>query len=60
MVEGRKNSVMLPKKWKISFSSGITIATKMKCCNQCNNDIMCDECNFLVNETNISKLILIC
>ena len=43
---------MLPKNWKKSFSSGIKfiLLFKKKRSKKCNFEIICHECNILVNE----------
>ena len=50
MIEGKKISAMLPKSWKKSFDSGIIIPTKMRFCNECNDNKMCVKCNNHINE----------
>ena len=50
MIEGEKISAMLPKSWKKSFDNGIIIPTKMRFCNECNDNKMCVKCNNQVNE----------
>ena len=37
-------------KWKNSFSHGVEIPHKMKNCTNCDKDILCDECDKLVNQ----------
>ena len=41
---------MLPKRWKISFSSGVIKPTKMRFCIECTDEIVSDGCNFQINE----------
>ena len=36
--------------WKKSFSQGVVIPHKMKNCSDCKKDILCDECDKLVNQ----------
>ena len=50
MIEGKKLSALLPKSWKKSFDSGIIIPTKMRFCNECNEEKLCNKCNNEVNE----------
>ena len=50
MKEGKKISAMLPRSWKKSFDSGIIIPTKMRFCNECNDNKMCVKCNNQINE----------
>ena len=50
MKEGEKISATLPRSWKKSFDSGIIIPTKMRFCNECNDNKMCIKCNNKINE----------
>ena len=50
MIEGKKLSAMLPRSWKESFDSEIIIPTKMRFCNECNDNKMCVKCNNHINE----------
>ena len=50
MIEGEKISALLPKSWKKSFDSGITIPTKMRLCNENNDRKMCDKCKNQIKE----------
>ena len=50
MIEGEKISAMLTRSWKKSFDSGIIIPTKMRFCNECNDNKMCVKCNNHINE----------
>ena len=50
MLEGKQISAILPKSWKNSFENGIVILVKMKRCNECKGEILCDECNNQANE----------
>ena len=36
--------------WKKSFSQGVVIPHKMRNCTDCQNDLLCDECDKLVNQ----------
>ena len=42
---------MLPRSWKKSFNNGVVIPVKMRRCNNCSGEILCNECNNQVNET---------
>ena len=55
MIEGEKISAMLPRSWKKSFDSGIIIPTKMRFCNECNDNKMCVKCNNPINENKKSE-----
>ena len=50
MFEGDKLIAKVPLKWKISFSHGVKIPHKMKNCTNCEKDILCDECDKLVDQ----------
>ena len=50
MIEGKKVSALLPKKWRKSFDSGIIIPTKIRFCNDCNDKKMCNKCNNQIKE----------
>ena len=50
MIEGKEVSALLPKSWKKSFDSGISIPTKMRFCNECDDKKVCNKCNNQVNE----------
>ena len=41
---------MLPKSWKNAFNSGIIIPTKLRFCNECNDQEFCNKCNNQINE----------
>ena len=49
-IEGIKVSALLPEGWKKSFDTGIIIPTKMRFCNECNDEKMCNKCNNQINE----------
>ena len=40
----------IPLSWKKSFSHGVVIPHKMRNCNKCRKDILCDDCDKLVNQ----------
>ena len=50
MIEGKKQSAMLPRSWKKSFDSGLNIPTRMRFCNECNDQKVCNKCNNQINE----------
>ena len=41
---------MLPRSWKKSINNGIVIPVKMRRCNDCKGEILCDDCNNQVNQ----------
>ena len=50
MAEGDKLVAKVPLSWKKSFSQGVVIPHKMRNCNNCAKEILCDGCNKLVNQ----------
>ena len=50
MFEGDKLIANVTLSWKKSFSQGVVIPHKMKNCNNCTKDILCDGCDKLVNQ----------
>ena len=50
MKEGKKISAMLPRSWKKSFDSGIIIPKKMRFCNECDDEKLCNKCKNQINE----------
>ena len=52
MLEGKKISAMLSKSWKKSFNIGVVRPVKMRRCNHCNAEILCNEC---INQFNENK-----
>ena len=40
----------VPLSWKSSFNMGVVIPHKMRNCNKCSKDQLCDECDKLVNQ----------
>ena len=50
MAAGGKLIAKVPLSWKKSFSQGVEIPHKMRNCNNCKKDILCDECDNLVNQ----------
>ena len=51
MANGDKLIAKVPLSWKKSFSQGVVIPHKMRNCGGCEKDILCDNCNKLVNQT---------
>ena len=43
MKEGEKISAMLPRSWKKSFDNGVIIPKKMRFCNKCDDNKMCNK-----------------
>ena len=50
MFNGDKLQAKVPFSWKKSFSQGVVISHKMRNCNKCTKDILCDSCDILVNQ----------
>ena len=50
MYNGDKLVAKVPLSWKKSFSQGVVIPHKMRICNKCSKDILCDDCDNLVNQ----------
>ena len=50
MFEGDKLIAKLPLSWKKSFSHGVVIPHKRRNCNKCSKDVLCDDCDNLVNQ----------
>ena len=50
MAEGDKLVAKVPLSWKKSFSQGVVIPHKMRNCNNCTKDVLCDDCDKLVNQ----------
>ena len=48
--DGDKLISKVPLSWKKSFSQGVVIPHKMKNCNKCTKDVLCDDCDKLVNQ----------
>ena len=46
------NGDKVPLSWKKSYSQGVVIPHKMRNCNKCTKDILCDDCDKLVNQKN--------
>ena len=50
LYNGDKLIAKVPLSWKKSFSQGVIIPYKMRKCSDCKKDILCDECDNLVNQ----------
>ena len=50
MFRGDKLIAKVPLSWKKSFSQGVVIPHKLRNCNNCTNDNLCDDCDKLVNQ----------
>ena len=48
--DGDKLIAKVPLSWKKSFSHGVVIPHKMRNCKKCTKDILCDDCDKLVNQ----------
>ena len=53
MFDGDKLVAKVPLSWKKSFSQGVVIPQKMRNCNNCTRDILCDDCDILVNQNKV-------
>ena len=47
MADGDKLVAKVPLSWKKSFSQGVVIPHKMRSCNKCTKDILCNGCDKL-------------
>ena len=45
MADGDKLVAKVPLRWKKSFSQGLVIPHKMRNCNDCENDTLCETCD---------------
>ena len=50
MANGDKLVAKVPLSWKKSFSQGVVIPHKMRNCNNCIKEILCDDCDKLINQ----------
>ena len=50
MYNGDRLVAKVPLSWKKSFSQGVVIPHKMRNCNDCKIDSLCDRCDKLVNQ----------
>ena len=53
MADGDKLIAKVPFSWKKSFSQGVVIPHKMRICNKCTKDILCDDYDKLVNQSKV-------
>ena len=50
MADGDKLVAKVPLSWKKSFNQGVIILFKMRNCNDCKKDFLCDDCDRLLNQ----------
>ena len=50
MADGNNLIAKVPLSWKKSFTQGVVNPHKMRSCSDCKNDILCDNCDKLVNQ----------
>ena len=50
MSDGDNLIAKVPLSWKKNFSQGVVIPHKMRNCNKCTKDILCDDCDKLLNQ----------
>ena len=50
MYNGDKLTAKVPLSWKKSFSQGVVIPHKMRNCDNCTKEILCNDCDKLVNQ----------
>ena len=50
LADDDKLAAKVPLSWKKSFSRGVVIPHKMRNCHECKKDILCDNCDKLVNQ----------
>ena len=50
MFNGDKLFAKVPLSWKKSFSYVVIVPHKMRNCNKCTKDILCDDCDKVVNQ----------
>ena len=58
MANGDNLIAKVPLSWKKSFSQGVVIPHKMRNCNKCTKDVLCDDCDKLVNQNKEFSAIL--
>ena len=61
MADGDNLIAKVPISWKKSISQGVVIPHKMRNCNKCTKDSLCDDCDKLINQNkefsaNLNKL----
>ena len=50
MFEGDKLIAKVPLSWKKSFTHGVVFPDNMKKCNKCAKDLICNDCDKLLNQ----------
>ena len=50
MLNGEKLTAKVPLSLKKGFSHGVIIPHKMRNCKKCTKEILCDDCDKLVNQ----------
>ena len=50
IADGYKLVAKVPLSWKKSFSQGVVNPHKMRNCINCTKDVLCDDCDKLVNQ----------
>ena len=50
MADGGKITAKVPLSWKKSFSQVVVIPHKLRKCGDCKKDVLCDNCDKLVNQ----------
>ena len=50
MADGGNLIAKVPLSWKKSFSQGVIIPHKLRNCTDCKKDVLCDNCDELVNQ----------
>ena len=53
MANGDNLTAKIPPNWKKSFSQEVVIPHKMRNCNKCTKENLCDDCDKLVNQNKI-------
>ena len=48
MFDGDKLKGKVPSNWKKGFSYGVIIPHKLRNCNECDENVLCDNCDKLV------------
>ena len=50
MADGDNLIAKVPLSWKKGFSQGVVIPPKMRNCSDCEEDILCENCDNLINQ----------
>ena len=53
MADGDKLVAKVPLSWKKSFNMGAVIPHKLRNCNKCTTDLLCEDCDKLVNRNKV-------